>query len=400
MEPLLERLVRAEGFKLAALWYDSPESGLDQGGLIAACRSGQALAHRYGMKFLVSASQNDASQAAEAIAGCSDVLSVRSSDREDTAAAIEQQRRLYQRILAANPRAMLFQDVPTRAALLRQYRGNADLVRGILVEGPGTPAQTGPLLRAIRPRIDLPYAAAPGEGPAMYFFNSLWKTPGWQPREGDYGFTKIRPALKTLEQKVNYVLTELKDIPPEHRKIMVNGLAGADELLRELIQVRRFRIAALDYDLENWELTPEEEKADPVAACKRGQELANRYGLSFVVVPVMPVSGKWGPKIAPFVAAIAPQCKGLQAKSIEEAIERQRKLYCEILRANPRIILYHDLGAAPKGVRQSVEGLLQYYSGVADLVDGIEIWSQDVPEQNAVIGRYIVAVRPPARPGG
>ena len=131
MEPLLERLVRAEGFKLAALWYDSPESGLDQGGLIAACRSGQALAHRYGMKFLVSASQNDASQAAEAIAGCSDVLSVRSSDREDTAAAIEQQRRLYQRILAANPRAILFQNVPTRAALLRQYRGNADLVRGM-----------------------------------------------------------------------------------------------------------------------------------------------------------------------------------------------------------------------------------------------------------------------------
>jgi hypothetical protein len=192
----------------------------------------------------------------------------------------------------------------------------------------------------------------------------------------------------------------LKDIPPEHRKIMVNGLAGADELLHELIEVRRFRIAALDYDLENWELTPKEEKADPVAACKRGQELANRYGLAFVVVPDMPVSGKWGPKIAPFVAAIAPQCKGLQAKSIEEAILRQRKLYCEIRRANPRIVLYHDLGAAPKGVRQSVEGLLQYYSGVADLVDGIEIWSQDTPEQNAVISRYIVAVRPPVRPGG
>jgi hypothetical protein len=131
MEPLLERLVRAEGFKLAALWYDFPESGLGHGGSIAVCRSGQALAHRYGMKFLVSASQNDASQAAEAIAGCADVLSVRSSDGEDTTAAIEQQRRLYQRILAANPRAILFQNVPTRAALLRQYRGNADLVRGM-----------------------------------------------------------------------------------------------------------------------------------------------------------------------------------------------------------------------------------------------------------------------------
>ena len=47
-------------------------------------------------------------------------------------------------------------------------------------------------------------------------------------------------------------------------------------------------------------------------------------------------------------------------------------------RANPAIVLYHDLGASPKGVLQTVEGLLHYYSGVADLVDGIEIWSQDM----------------------
>jgi hypothetical protein len=48
-------------------------------------------------------------------------------------------------------------------------------------------------------------------------------------------------------------------------------------------------------------------------------------------------------------------------------------------------------------------GLLHYYTEVADLVDGVEIWSQDVSEQNAVIGKYIIAVRPlrqPAEPSG
>jgi hypothetical protein len=230
----------------------------------------------------------------------------------------------------------------------------------------------------------------------MYFFNFLWNTPGWQPRRGDYAFVKIRPALKTLEQKVNYVLAELKDIPPEHRKIMANGLAGIDEVLRELIEVRHFPIAALDYDLEGWELTPQEEKADPIAACKRGQALADKYKMAFVVVPDIAMSTKWATKIAPFVAGLAPQCKGLQVKSIDQAIVRQRNLYCEIRRANPDIMLYHDLGSAPQGVLQSVEGLLRYYAGVADLVDGIEIWSQDVPEQKALISRYIVAVRPPS----
>ena len=106
------------------------------------------------------------------------------------------------------------------------------------------------------------------------------------------------------------------------------------------------------------------------------------------------MSKKWGAKIAPYIAGIAPQCKGTQAENIDEAIRRQRSIYCEIRRANPGIILYHDLGASPKGVLQTVEGLLHYYSGVADLVDGIEIWSQDTPDQNAVISKYIIGVRP------
>jgi hypothetical protein len=188
----------------------------------------------------------------------------------------------------------------------------------------------------------------------------------------------------------------MRNIPPEYRKLMVNGLAGNDDLVRELIEVKHFPIAALDYDLEDWELTPEEEKKDPIGACKRGQALADKYKLAYVVVPDMQMSSKWAVKIAPFVAGLAPQSKGLQVKNIDDAIARQRKLYSEIRRANPGIKLYHDLGAAPKGVLQTVDELLHYYTGVADLVDGIEIWSQNVPEQNAVISRYITSVRPPS----
>lgn len=236
-------------------------------------------------------------------------------------------------------------------------------------------------------------AVVAGE-PSMYFFNFLWNTPGWQPRAGDYAFVKIRPALKTLDQKANYVVAQLKDIPPQYRKIMSNELAGLDELLHELIEVRHFPIAALDYDLENWELTPGDEKADPVGAAKRGQALADKYHLAYVVVPDMPVGSKWAVKMAPFVTGIAPQAKGLQAEDIDKAIARQRALYQEIRKANPRIKIYHDVGAAPKGSKQTLEGLLTYYHGVADLVDGIEIWSQDTPEQDALIRQYILAVRP------
>ena len=404
MEEFLHQLIEVEGFKLGAFGLDVAGS---RGDLNEVCRKGRELAHRYGLKFLVSMPREYANQAGGQIAGWADLLSIDFGyGQENAVAAIEEQRRLYRKILGVNPGVTLFQNVSTGpegstqppARLLREHRGNADLVRGILVSGPASQAQAGPLLRAIRPPVDQPYAAARNEGPSLYFFNFLWNTPGWQPREGDYAFVKIRPALKTLEQKVNYCLAELKDIPPERRKIMANGLAGTAELLRELIEVKHFGIAALDYDLEGWELTPEEEKTDPIAACKRGQALADKYKLAFVVVPDMPMSKRWGPRIAPFVAGMAPQCKGLQAENIDDAIIRQRNLYSEIRRANPGIALYHDLGAALKGVLQSAKGLLHYYTGVADLVDGIEIWSQDVAEQNAVIGKYIIAVRPPWQP--
>ena len=405
MDELLHQLIQVEGFKLGSLGLDLAE--VDRGDLIEVCRKGQALAHRDGLKFLVSMPRKYANQADWQMAKWADLLSIDFGySQENAVSRIEEQRRLYREILSVNPGVTLFQNVSTGSEgsnqppgrLLREYRGNADLVRGILFSGPASQAQAGPLLRAIRPQVGQPYAAVRNEGPSMYFFNFLWNTPGWQPREGDYAFVKIRPTLKTLEQKVNYCLAELKDIPPEHRKIMVNGLAGTSELLRELIEVKHFHIAALDYDLEGWELTPEEERADPIAACKRGQALADKYKMAFVVVPDMPMSKKWGPRIAPLVAGIAPQSKGLQAENIDDAIIRQRNLYSEIRRANPGIVLYHDLGAAPKGVLQSVQGLLHYYTGVADLVDGIEIWSQDVAEQNAVIGKYIIAVRPPWRP--
>jgi len=397
IEQLLHQLIQIEGFQLAAIGYDSA------GKPVEACERGQALAHRYGLKFSVSVPQENAEQAGEKIARWADLLSIDFRGTQPDAAAIARQRQLYQRIQSANPGVALFHDVAAGAKtpgerpgrILRDYRGNADLLQGILVGERVGAAEAGRLLRAIRPQLGLARAVAPGEGPAMYFWNFLWNTPGWQPRAGDYAYVKIRPALKTLEQRVTFVMAELKDVPPERRKIMVNGLEGASDLLHELIDVRHFSIAGLDYDLEQWELTPQEEKADPIAASKRGQALADQYHMAYVVVPDMPMSSEWGPKIAPFVAGIAPQCKGLQAKNIDEAIVRQRKLYCEIRRANPDILLYHDLGASPKGALQTVPGLLHYFSGVADLVDGIEIWSQDAPGQNAVIAKYIIAVRPP-----
>ena len=393
-DQILHKVIDSEKFQLGFLGLDFgtliPERHSDE--VVKACARGHMLARRYGLKLLVTVPQRVAVEAGGAIAQASDLVSLVFQN-----AAIEDQRSLYQRLLAANPSLTFFQTIAASkeppARLLQDYRCNADLVHGIIV------GQSARMLRAIRPQLGRTFAVAPDEGPAMYFFNFLWNTAGWEPRRSDYAIVKIRPALKTLDQKVAYCLKEFQDIPPEYRKIMTNSLAGTPELLHELIDVQHFPVAALDYDLEDWELTPDDEKADPVGACKRGQALADRYRIAFVVVPDMAMSSKWAVRIAPFVAGLTPQSKGAQVKSIDEAIARQRSLYTEIRRANPAISLYHDLGAAPKGVLQSIEGLLHYYAGVADLVDGIEIWSQNEPAQNALIRQYVLAVRPPSRPG-
>ena len=85
-------------------------------------------------------------------------------------------------------------------------------------------------------------------------------------------------------------------------------------------------------------------------------------------------------------------------RSIDEAIVHQRKLYTEIRLANPDIQLFHDVGIRPKGTLQRVDDLLRYYAGVADLVDGVGVFSQDTAEENAVLEKYIVGVRPPHQP--
>lgn len=372
---------------------------------IDACKRGQALAHKLGLTFLVSATRKSAEQFGEQMAGCVDLLSVKDAGSlsQNAAAAVEGQRKLYQKLLAANPQAVIFQDVIAASVantqppqrLLRYYRGSADLVQGILVSAPDARSQVGSLLRAIRPLLGQARAVAPNEGPSMYFFTFHWKTPGWQPRSGDYAAAKIRPQLKTFEEKVAYVLDDLKDVAPENRMLQFNSLAGAAELLAELIEARHFRLACLGYDLENWDLTSRQEKDDPVAACKHGQGMANKYKMDFIVAPDMPMSKKWGSRVAPFINAIKPQCKGLQAKNIDEAIVAQRKLYTEIRRANPDVRILHDLGISPKGVLQTPQGLLRYYAGVADLVDGIGVFSVNTPEQSAVMEKYIIGVRPP-----
>ena len=380
LESTLHQLIEVEGFKLRSLGY---EAGGHQP--IAICDRARALAQRFGLAFFVFTTP----QYARRLAHSGDALCI-----EDSAAA-DQDRKLYETLLAANPKPVIFEKVTVvRDRPLRRYRQNADLVQGILINA-SSPAQAGTLLRAIRPELGRKYAVAPGEGPSMYFFTFHWKTPGWQPRAGDYATAKIRPELKTFDEKIDYVLQDLKDVAPQNRMVQLNTLSGAAELLKEVIETKHFRLACLGYDLEDWDLTTGDEKKDPIAACQYGQALANKYGMDFIVTPDMPMSRKWGKQVAPFINAIKPQCKGLEAEDIDKAIDYQRDLATEIRRANPDIRILHDVGIAPKGVLQTPAALLRYYAGVADLVDGIGVFSVNTPEQNAVMGKYVVGVRPP-----
>src|SRR5690348_7990200 len=112
-------------------------------------------------------------------------------------------------------------------------------------------------------------------GPRLYFHARFWHTPGFQPRDGDYGYLQMTPGPGALDQ----IRTILKDVPPQHRLVLATAIDGMDDILRELIERENFEIACLGYDVEGWELTPDAEKSDPVAACKRGQALAHKYGL-------------------------------------------------------------------------------------------------------------------------
>ena len=223
----------------------------------------------------------------------------------------------------------------------------------------------------------------------MYFHARFWNTPGFQPREGDYAYLQMTPGPKALEQ----IRTALKDIPPQHRLVLATAIEGMDEILRQLIERENFKIACLGYDVEGWELTPDAEKNDPVAACKRGQALAHKYGLKFLVCPTHALGVKWGVQMAPYVDLMKVQNKGTQAQNIDLAIAQQRELYPKLRAANPKILLYHDMAAMPKRKFQTVDQLLKYYRGVADLVDGIGMWA--LPSHRKTAEGFILAVRPP-----
>jgi hypothetical protein len=227
--------------------------------------------------------------------------------------------------------------------------------------------------------------------PRLYFHARFWHTPGFQPREGDFAYLQMTPGPNAVQQ----IRTLLKDVPLQHRLVLATAIEGMDGILRELIERHDFKIACLGYDVEGWELTPDAEKNDPVAACKRGQALAHKYGLKFLVCPTRAIGERWGVAMAPYADLMKVQNKGTQAQNIDLAIAQQRELYPKLRDANPRILLYHDMAAMPKGTFQTVEQLLKYYRGVADLVDGIGMWALESHRQTAEA--FILAVRPPAR---
>jgi len=90
-----------------------------------------------------------------------------------------------------------------------------------------------------------PDAAAPAVlGPRLCLPAQFWTTPGWQPREGDYGYVRIAPRARGTSE----VKRALGAIPANSRMLRCSGLDGVEQLLHQWIQVERFQTAALRYD--------------------------------------------------------------------------------------------------------------------------------------------------------
>lgn len=226
------------------------------------------------------------------------------------------------------------------------------------------------------------------------FHARWWDLSGFEPRATDVGYMEFHPS-GDLSTDIANIKRTLGPIPPKQRELRSVSIKGAEAVLPALY-AQGFEIGILGYDHEGWEYTPQEEKDDPIGSCQRGQALARKFGVKFLLSTVNWMAKRWGAQAAPYVDIFKPQNKGQQDADYRVAIQEQRELYRALKAANPNIVLFHDMAACPKGNCKPLRELLDYYYGLSDMVEGIGIWATGSHE--ATLKPFVLTVHPPATP--
>jgi len=123
---------------------------------------------------------------------------------------------------------------------------------------------------------------------------------------------------------------------------------------------------ALLYDNENWSLTPQAERTDPVRYYQLACNVAHAHGLLLIATPV---PSKLSPRIAPFADVLDIQAQEVQASSSEYS-GHVLPLAAAVLSANPRVVVLSGLSTNPRAGIPSPGQLVDDAHSVSSAVKG------------------------------
>jgi hypothetical protein len=173
----------------------------------------------------------------------------------------------------------------------------------------------------------------------------------------------------------------LGKITAGRRQIVFASAAEAERMVPRLAD--QFEI--IGYDLEHWPMTPEDEKADPVAAVKRLRELADTYGLELALGPDRRFTMSHGALMAPYADRYVLQLQRVQ-ENHATALGYSQPMIEELRQANPDLEI--SVVVRPDG---NVEELLSLVDALKDDIDGVSILT--TPATGDSVKAFVEALR-------
>jgi len=144
----------------------------------------------------------------------------------------------------------------------------------------------------------------------------------------------------------------------------------------------------IGYNIENWDNTPEAERADPAWACDIGHVAVGTARRKFAVLPSYPYSLAHWSEMVPHCELYAPQCKGLQA--LGDVAPYVAHLTAIRGGLPSGVQLWGEVAAAPKGVAVTAKQMLAWVRPWLSLVDGL--WVYAFPAQYGTVREFMQAL--------
>lgn len=201
------------------------------------------------------------------------------------------------------------------------------------------------------------------------------------------GAGTTKQSIEVLKQHLGVAATKriqtaelyFPQLDGSHRSLMAASLADLHNLAEQTLAAG-VPFEGLAYDLEGWELTPPEERDDPVEAARLARNMAHGYGKQLVMGPAAGLTRPFWPDMVPYADWWVLQAQGAQKKY--PAIPDFRNAVCtladEVRQANPDIPIWAQLSTQPLHRSLTVSEFLAYaYAIMPACVDGIFVFTPD-----------------------